>query len=90
MQADSTAVDTNAVALGASRKVHSTESSNADEDDLLAKEFEQHFLITSRVAVAKHKTDAVAIGNDLRQKISRAESEKRELSESRRSPDQSV
>ena len=82
LQADSTAVDTNAVALGASRKVHSTESSNADEDDLLAKEFEQHFLITSRVAVAKHKTDAVAIGNDLRQKISRAESEKRELSES--------
>ena len=52
-----------------------------DEDDALGKRFEQHFLLNSVGTVAKTETEATAVGNDLRQKVSSmAESKKRELS----------
>ena len=77
---ESTDADTKAVALEASRKADSGGSSD-DEDDAIAQRFEQHFLQNSIGTVAKTKTEAVATGNDLRQKVStRAESKKRELS----------
>ena len=80
-QSESTDVDTNAVALGASRKADSTSSNSDDDDDALAKRFEQHFLLNSIGTAAKTETEAAAVGDDLRQKVStRAESKKREIS----------
>ncbi len=80
-QSESTVADTNAVALGASRKVDPTGSKSANEDDALAKRFEQHFLLNSVGTVAQSEKEATAVGNDRRQKVStRVESKKRELS----------
>ena len=80
-QSESTDVDTNAVALGASRKRNSTASNSDDEDDALAKRFEQHFLLNSIGTVAKTETEAAEVGNEMRHKVSsRAESKKREFS----------
>ncbi|MBC7967123.1 MAG: hypothetical protein H7Z17_14510, partial [Fuerstia sp.] len=81
-QAESTDGDTNAVALGASRKADATDSSNEDDDNALAKRFEQHFLLNSVGTVAKTESDAVATGKDLRQKTAtKAEAKNREVSD---------
>lgn len=81
-QTESTDSDTDAVALEASRKAVATESNNEDDDNALAKRFEQHFLLNSVGAVAKIENDAVATGKDLRQKAAtKAEAKQREVSD---------
>ena len=80
-QSESTDIDTDAVALGASRKGDSSGSNSDEEDDALAKRFEQHFLLNSVGTVAKTETEAAVVANDLRQKVStKAESKKRDIS----------
>ena len=70
-----------AVALGASRKSEGTASHSADDDDALAKRFEQHFLLNSVGTVAKAESDAAATAKDLGMKTaSKAETKKREVS----------
>lgn len=72
--------NTDAVALGASHKSAATGTS--EEDNALAKRFEQHFLLNSVGTVAKTETDAAAAEKDLRQNaVTKAESKKREVSE---------
>ncbi|MEJ7591008.1 MAG: hypothetical protein WKF77_05625 [Planctomycetaceae bacterium] len=72
----SSSENADAFALGASRKSDLTGIS--DEDNALAKRFEQHFLLNSVGAVAKTETDVAAAEGDLRQK---AESKKRTVSD---------
>ena len=76
--------DADAVALGASRVSRSAGSNSEDEDNALAKRFEEHFLLNSVGTVAKTEVNATAAGTDLQQKAATAakmaESKKRDRS----------
>ncbi len=70
-----------AVALAASRKSEATASHSADDDDALAKRFEQHFLLNSVGTLAKAESDAATTAKDQGLKTaSTAETKKREVS----------
>jgi hypothetical protein len=80
-QVQQTSESNDAVALGAARKPEATASHSADDDDALAKRFEQHFLLNSVGTLAKAESDAAATAKDLGLKTaSKAETKKREVS----------